>query len=211
MKVHLVAIVLGLSAIAYADVRDILNNPQQSIYANFPGQPFSKQGTGNKQFWWAETGASPFTRQNAATHNTHNTLHNTPQQQSHHHNHQQPQAHTKRHDQYAHNPFMQQLQQQQQSDFYAHMASLSGAPNDVNGLMTDANFARYARPAPKIPCYGASQVCAPKDACRNGFISESDLGLVQSQANVSRRYFFFLFLFHCRFFSPTTDGQSRQI
>ncbi|XP_070506549.1 inactive serine protease scarface-like isoform X2 [Chironomus tepperi] len=217
MKVHLVAFVLGLAAITSADVRDILNNPHQSIYTNgnFAGQPFTKQQyqqqqnvqNPSKQFWWADTPFSPFSKSdNVNTQNSgcgsgclsQNTLHNTQQQ-----------AHTKRNDRYVHNPFMQnvfasqqqyqqqqshyqqqkqqpQSQPQQYSNIYAQMASLSGTPNEVNSLMTDAtvsqSFSQY-RPVPKTPCYGASQVCAPKNACRNGFISESDLGLVQSQAN----------------------------
>lgn len=217
MKVHLLAFVLGLvAAIANADVSHVLNNR----HGNFAGQPFSKQiqpqqqqqsiqsSGNNNRYWWAETHSSPFTKRSDTSNTlinhpqqhqqqhlnaqTHNTLHNTPPQQ----------IYTKRHEQFAQIPFVQtafarQLQQpqpqyHQQSNIYAHMASLSGTPNEVNGLMTDANFARY-RAAPKIPCYGASQVCAPKGACRNGFISESDLGLVQSQANVSVIFYYLLF------------------
>ncbi|KAL7026812.1 hypothetical protein ACKWTF_005177 [Chironomus riparius] len=227
MKVHLLAFVLGLAAITSADVRDILNNPHQSVYsnANFAGQPFTKQQyqqqqniqNPSKQFWWADTPFSPFSKsENVNTQNggcgsgclSQNTLHNTQQQkQQNYYQHEiSTQTHTKRNDRYIQNPFMQnviasqqqphyqqqkqhqqpQYQPQQYSNIYAQMASLSGTPNEVNSLMTDAtvsqSFSQY-RPVPKIPCYGASQVCAPKNACHNGFISESDLGLVQSQAN----------------------------
>jgi hypothetical protein len=218
MKVHIMAFMLGLAALAGADVRDILNNPHQSVYTkgNFAGQPFTKQQyqpqqnvqDTSKQFWWAETPFSPFSKaqtvdtqdsgcgsgcssQNTITHNTH-YQHNSPQQ-----------VDTKRHERYTHNPFMQnalanaqqqqhqqaQYQPQQYSDIYAQMASLSGSPTEVNSLMTGPAVTQKQqqyRPVPKVPCYGASQVCAPKNACRNGFISESDLGLVQSQANVSK-------------------------
>lgn len=222
MKVHLLAFMLGLAAIASADVRDILNNKHQSVYTNgnFAGQPFTKQQyqqqqtvqTPSKRFWWAETPFSPFSKsQNVDTQNSgcgssclpQNTLHNTQQhQQTYYQPETAPQSHTKRNDRYSHNLFTQnaianqqlqsqpqQYQQPQQySNIYAQMASLSGTPSEVNDLMTDTTVSQtynQYRPVPKIPCYGASQVCAPKNACHNGFISESDLGLVQSQANVS--------------------------
>lgn len=201
MKVHFVAFMMGLVAMASADVRDVLNNRHQSVYPSV-GQPFSKQQTQNfatgnaKRFWWAESPLSPFTRsershsinnQNSGCGSgcaTQNTIHNTHQQhQPQFHQQPQQQIHTKQQQQaYSQNPFMQNAIAKQQN-IYAQMASLSGSPNEVNNLMADSAF-RY-RPAPKIPCYGASQVCAPKDSCRSGFISESDLRLVQSQANVS--------------------------
>jgi hypothetical protein len=199
MKVNLLAFVLGLSAaLVCADVRDILNNNHhQAIYPS-KGQPFAKQqqinhdagnfniNNNNNRYWW-DTPISPFsnTQQNSILHDT--QQHYTHEQHQQQPNYQQPQIHTKQHD-YSQNPFMQNAiasRQIQAQNFYAQMASLSGSPSEVNNLMTDHNsFApRYQQRT--IPCYGASQVCAPKDACRNGFISESDLGLVQSQANVS--------------------------
>jgi hypothetical protein len=207
MNSHILAFIVGLVALANGDVRDILKN-QQSVFS--AGQPFAKQqhhsaavvsnAAGNsKRFWWAESPNSPFSKNinvggigcgsNCAP--QHNTIHNTrhiqnslPQQQ---------QFNTKRQD-YSHNPFMSgAFRQQQQPNFYAQMASLSGSPNEVNNLMADTFAPTRYYQAPKIPCYGALQVCAPKDACRNGLINENDLNLVQSQANVSNNLFFTIF------------------
>jgi hypothetical protein len=194
MNMHVVAFVVGLVALANADVRDVLKN-QQTVFST--GQPFAKQqhqniasAAGNaKRFWWAGQN-SPFAKSNFGSSPQQNTLHITPshyQQQ----NFQLPQQHhTKRND-YSDNPFMSGAYKQQQN-IYAQMASLSGSPSEVNNLMADNSFApRYQ--AAKIPCYGALQVCAPKDACRNGFINENDLGLVQTQANVSKNLFEYIF------------------
>lgn len=198
MNMHIVAFVVGLVvALANADVRDVLKN-QQSVFS--AGQPFAKQqhhsitAAGNakqQQFWWADSPHSPFTKSItsgigcgsgcASQLNQLNTIHNTPQQHL-----------TKRQD-YSHNPFMSGAYRQQQN-IYAQMASISGSPNEVNNLMADAiSPSRYHQnaAAPKIPCYGALQVCAPSSACRTGFISENDLGLVQTQSNVSNFVVFF--------------------
>lgn len=192
MNMHIVAFVVGLVvALANADVRDVLKN-QQSVYS--AGQPFAKQhsinaaaaGNAKQQFWWADSPHSPFSKSittgcGSGCASQLNTKHNTPQQHL-----------TKRQD-YSHNPFMSGAYRQQQN-IYAHMASISGSPNEVNNLMADAispsSYHQNAA-APKIPCYGALQVCAPKAACRSGFISENDLGLVQSQSNVSSFLCFF--------------------
>lgn len=193
MNMHIVAFFVGLVALANADVRDVLKN-QQSVYS--AGQPFAKQqhhtiaAAGNakqQQFWWADSPHSPFTKSittgigcGSGCASQLNTIHNTPQQH-----------HTKRQD-YSHNLFMSGAYRQQQN-IYAQMASISGSPNEVNNLMADAiSPPRYHQNAVKIPCYGALQVCAPQSACRSGFISENDLGLVQSQSNVSNFvcYFF---------------------
>lgn len=192
---HIAAfITVGLVALANADVRDVLKN-QQSVFS--AGQPFVKQqqnhlttNAAGKQlrFWWAESPHSPFSN-SISNNEIYNTIHNTPQQH-----------HTKRQD-YSQNPFMngayRHQQHEHQQNIYAQMASLSGSPNEVNNLMLDAvTQPRYYQTsvAPKIPCYGALQVCAPKGTCRNGFISENDLNLVQSQSNVSIFYFNFYLL-----------------
>jgi hypothetical protein len=203
MNTHILAFIVGLVALANGDVRDILKNQQFS-----PGQPFSKQqhhsaaaatnAAGNvKRFWWAESPNSPFSKSinvggigcGSSCAPQHNTIHNTRHIQHPQQLQQQEQFNTKRQD-YSHNPFMSgALRQQQQPNFYAQMASLSGSPNEVNNLMADSFAPTRYYQAPKIPCYGALQVCAPKDACLNGLISENDLALVQSQANVSKTFF----------------------
>lgn len=191
MNMHVVAFVVGLVALTNADVRDVLKN-QQAVFST--GQPFAKQqhqniasAAGNaKRFWWAEPN-SPFKRSTfgsgcgSGCSSPHNTIHITPPQQ----NFQLPQQHhTKRQD-YSQNPFMSGAYRQQQN-IYAQMASISGSPSEVNNLMADNHSPHYQQAvAPKIPCYGALQVCAPKEACRNGFINQNDLDLVQTQANVS--------------------------
>lgn len=182
---HVVAFIVGLVALTNADVRDVLRN-QQNVYST--GQPFAKQqqhqniasAAGNeKRFWWADSN-SPFSKSNAGSDfsSPQNTIHITPPHYQQQKLQLPPQHHTKRQDCGT---------CRQQQNIYAQMASLSGSPSEVNNLMADSFSPRYqqAAAAPKIPCYGALQVCAPKNACRNGFISEKDLSLVQTQANVS--------------------------
>lgn len=185
MNMYVAFVVLGLVALTNADVRDVLKN-QQSV-----GQPFAKQqhqniasASGNsKRFWWADSSNSPFTNPGFGSERHENTIHITPS-----HYQQLPQQHhTKRQD-YSHNPFMSGLYKQQQN-IYAHMASISGSPDEVNNLMADAFSSPRYQQSQRVPCYGALQVCAPKDACQNGFISENDLGKVQTQSNVSMSKF----------------------
>ena len=193
MNMHVIAaFIVGLVALTNADVRDVLKN-QQSVISS--GQPFAKQhihqniapfaGNSNR-FWWAHSEHSPFTNFNNQIGSgfiQQNTKHFSQTQQK---RQLPPQHHTKSHD-YSQNPFMNGAYRQQQQNIYAQMASLSGSPLEVNNLMSDNMSPRYQSSAPKIPCYGALQVCAPKDACQNGFINENDLGLVQTQSNVSDR------------------------
>jgi hypothetical protein len=196
----LALIIVGLTIAVNADVSHVVNHHHAShnTLLNHPGQPFTKQqqsgidshaGNGNR-YWWAETPNSPFSVK-SHTVNTfsqndidtagcgsgcaQNILHNTQQQKQQH--------------DYSHNPFMNG---QYRQNVYAQMASLSGTPTEVNNLMTDTTVSGQYRFVPKIPCYGASQVCAPKGICRNGFISESDLTLVYTQANVSYLFIFLL-------------------
>lgn len=193
MNVHFVAFVMGLVvALTAADVSHLkqssfasnsLSNDDQNYVAIKFNNAGNTQNT-NSRYWWMNTETSPFrkthnSQQNQpilsnsfdTLHQTHNTLHETQQQN------------------YNQNPFLNAKSPQHHNNIYAHMATLSGSPSEVNGLMQDTtqsiNIAQRYQPAPKVPCYGASQVCAPKNICQNGFISESDLGLVLSQSNVS--------------------------
>lgn len=203
MKVHLVAFVaVGLViGITRADVSHLSSNyapnslnpndDQDYVSINFDKNIAS---AGNKQhkYWWMNTENSPFSNKNIQNNqiNTrnvlgahseqrqhHNTLHNTQNQHQNYENYQQ-----------QHQQPRQQEQQFTSNNIYAHMTSLSGSPSEVNSLMHDAHsqsnyIARQY--TPKIHCYGATQVCAPIEACENGFISEGNLGLVLSQSNVS--------------------------
>lgn len=151
---------------------------------------FNNAGNNQNRYWWMNTETSPFSKtqnnqspkfeQAGALQTRNNILHET------------------QHQNYNQNPFLngntqhhQQLRlNQQTNNAYAHMTTLSGSPSEVNNLIKDTtkqtkNIAEQYRPATRTPCYGASQVCAPKDVCNNGFISMSDLELVQSQSNVS--------------------------
>lgn len=184
MNALLVAFVVGL-AVASADVSHLkqpafasnnLNDDFVSIKFNDAGNTQKK----NSRYWWMNTETSPF-RQTHNNHENHQTL-----SRSHDTLHQTQNILHETQQNYNQNPFKTP---QQYSNIYAHMATLSGSPSEVNSLMHDTtqanNIAQRYQPAPKIPCFGASQVCAPKDACENGFISESNLGLVLSQSNVS--------------------------
>lgn len=151
------------------------------VSINFNNKIASSAGNNNNKYkyWWMNTETSPFSdiphpqKTRADSQSQHkNTLHDTHDIRE----HQQQQSH------FTRNP---------NNNIYAHMTSLSGSPSEVNNLMFDtpsqSNYiARQYSPQSKTPCYGATQVCAPKDACDNdGFISEKNLGLVLSQANVS--------------------------
>lgn len=179
------ALVLGLSALARADVSHL---KPSSIATNSLSNDDKLNSAGNARYWWLNTESSPFTKSHnnqnyepqidvrGGEHQTQNILHDT----------QQPN--------YRQNPFLnantRQQPEQHDSHNYKHMATLSGSPSEVNNLMLDTpqtrNIADSYRPVPRIPCYGASQVCAPNDACENGFIREKNLGLVLSQSNVSQ-------------------------
>lgn len=172
MNMHLVAFLVGLVTLAKADVSHLKQASFASNSLDDVSIRFNSAGNAqNSRYWWQNTQTSPFTK--------------TAQQQhiSHEQNHiQNPHFNVK----------TQHHQSQQRSNAYANMATLSGSPSEVNSLTHDTaqqtnNIADQYRPfVPKIPCYGATQVCAPKAACQHGFIRESDLGLVQSQANVSQ-------------------------
>jgi hypothetical protein len=201
MKVHLVAfiavcLVIGITR---ADVSHLSSNhapnslnsndDQDYVSINFNKNIASAGNNNNKQhkYWWMNTPNSPFSNKQNNQINTRNVLdsqleqqqnilHNTQQHQNYHQQHQQPR------------------EQFTSNNIYAHMTSLSGSPSEVNSLMHDAHsqsnyIARQYSPQSKTPCYGATQVCAPKDACEDGFISEQNLGLVLSQSNVSFGFF----------------------
>lgn len=191
-SMHLVAFVLGLMALARADVSH-LKQSSNALSSDDLSPKINNAGNAqNPRFWWLNTESSPFTKSHNNQNQNYNTLQTAfdvrggePQSQNILHETQQPN--------YSQNPFLnaktQQQASQHDSHIYEHMATLSGSPSDVNNLMLDTpqtrNIADSYRPVPKIPCYGASQVCAPKDACENGFIREKNLGLVLSQSNVS--------------------------
>lgn len=179
---HLVTFVVGLVALTRADVSHLKHS---SVASNSLADEVSIKfnSAGNDRYWWMNTKSSPFTKSD--THDTlgafdqehqqtHNTVHDT--QQNFFLN-ARPQQHQQSHPRHPSN------------NHFAHMATLSGSPSEVNNLMQDttqtSNIASRYRSTAKIPCFGATQVCAPIAACRNGFISERDLGLVLSQSNVS--------------------------
>jgi hypothetical protein len=186
MNALLVAFVVGLAvALTAADVSHLkqstfasntLNDDFVSIKFNNDAGNTQK----NSRYWWMNTETSPFRQ-------THNNLQNHQILSSHDTLHQTQNTLHETQQNYNQNPFINAKSPQHYNNIYAHMATLSGSPSEVNSLMHDTtnNIAQRYQPAPKIACYGASQVCAPKDACENGFISESNLGLVLSQSNVS--------------------------
>lgn len=178
MNMHFVAFLVGFLTLAKADVshlkqasfasNSLTNDDQDYVSIKFNNAGNTRNT--NNRYWWMNTETSPFTKTSHQT-QEHN-LHDTHQQNSF------LNAKT-----YQHKP-------QHNNNIYANMATLSGSPSEVNSLMQDTTYTNYIAGqyrsyAPKIPCYGASQVCAPKDACENGFISERNLGLVLSQSNVS--------------------------
>lgn len=191
---HLVTFVVGLVALTRADVSHLKHS---SVPSNSLSDEVSIKfnNAGNNRYWWMNTKSSPFTKSD-----THDTLRAFDQEQ------QQPhQTQNILHD--TQNRFLNarpqqhhQQAQQQSNNIYAHMATLSGSPSEVNNLMLDTtqtnNIINRYRPVAKVPCYGATQVCAPKDVCQNGFISERDLGLVLSQSNVSIAAWCFFFSSH---------------
>jgi len=194
---------LGLAALASADVSHLK-------------QPQDQQSFGNNQhrYWWLDTEISPFTRKRQTVdHNEleslraasgcalgncglHQQQHNTQQHQNLHNTQQHQQQPIQNPFNTLHHVPQHQNIPSQSNDIYAHMATLSGSPSEVNNLMTDTTQqfnninsfgSRYDQHQRRtVPCYGASQVCAPNDACSNGYISESNLGLVLSQSNVSK-------------------------
>lgn len=183
-----VAFVVGLAvALTAADVSHLKQSTfaSNSLGDDFVSIKFNDAGNTQKNspYWWMNTETSPFSQTHNSHQNdqilsrSHDTLHQTQ-----HITHETQQN-------YNQNPFINAKSAQHYNNIYAHMATLSGSPSEVNSLMHDTtqanNIAQRYQPAPKVPCFGATQVCAPKDACENGFISESNLGLVLSQSNVS--------------------------
>jgi hypothetical protein len=187
MNAHFVAFVVGLAAVALtaADVSHLkqssfasnsLSNDDQQNYVSIKFNNAGNTQNTDSRYWWMNTETSPFrkTHNNQQNHQilseSYDTLH-----QTHNNLHETQQQH------YNQNPFLN-------ANSYAHMATLSGSPSEVNSLMQDTTqdiAQRYQPATSKVPCYGASQVCAPKQACENGFIAEANLGLVLSQSNVS--------------------------
>lgn len=172
MNICIVTFIVGVVAtVTRADVSHLKN----SAFA--PNSVLPSAGNAKQsRYWWMNTETSPFTnsRNNFNSPQTvarlggvQNTLHKSQQQ----HNH-------------INDPFRNGDSQQ---STYGQSNTLSGSPFEVNNLSKEnINFvAQRYQTAPKVPCYGASQVCAPKDACESGFISEKNLGLVLSQSNVS--------------------------
>lgn len=180
MNTFFVAFVVGLAvALTAADVSHLkqssfaLNTLNDQDYVSIKFNDAGNTQKQNSRYWWMNTETSPFRQTHNNLDRSHNTLHQT---QNILHETQQ-------------NPFINVKTPHHYSNIYAHMATLSGSPSEVNSLMNDMtqanNIAQSYQPAPKTPCFGASQVCAPNDACENGLISESNLGLVLSQSNVS--------------------------
>lgn len=108
---------------------------------------------------------------------------------------------------YSHNPFINSVKQTPQSstnNLFKQMAQISGSPIEVNSLSSSSSSSQtnqyqqqslpqnnyyqqqQQQQAPRIPCHGPTQICAPKRVCSNGLIRESDLGLVLSQSKVSQ-------------------------
>lgn len=200
MKVHSLALlVVGLViSVTRADVSHLKTSNYASnslhtndaeaqpdfVSINFNNKISSAAGNNKHKYWWMNTESSPFSdTQHERQHQTRNIFDDSQSKQ-------QNTLHDT-HDTHEHQQHRINLQfTPNRNNIYAHMTSLSGSPIEVNNLMFDApspsNYiARQYRPQSKIPCYGATQVCAPKDACENGLISERNLGLVLSQANVS--------------------------
>lgn len=214
-KMQFVAfMVVGLVACSRADVSHLKqsnfasNSLSSDDQVNNIAIKFNNAGNNQNRYWWMNTETSPFTnKQNfnpsselqqavkaGALHTRNNILHET------------------QHQNYNQNPFLngnikQQLRQNQPTNnVYAHMTTLSGSPSEVNNLAKDTTtqtkyIAEQYRPVTRIPCYGASQVCAPKGICNNGFITMRNLGLVQSQSNVSIFMILCLLLIHWKWFN----------
>lgn len=209
MNVYLLAFMVGLVALTRADVSHLKhttftsnalspNDDQNNVSIKFNNAGNIQNS--NTRYWWMNTENSPFTktRKNEQIQNSFDTLHSfsaTGSEKPTHNiiqdtQHQQQNL-IQRHNQ---NRFQNVNTYQQQSHhnnkIYAHMAKLSGSPSEVNSLMQDTTHQtsyvadRY-RLVQKIPCYGAIQVCALKDACKDGFIDERNLRFVMSQSNVS--------------------------
>lgn len=192
MNVHFLAFVVGLITLTHADVSHLkhasfASNTLSNDDHNQVAIKFNNAGNTqnpNYRYWWMNTDSSPFTK----THNRNSFQADVAASDEHQTQHITHDTHQQK---YIQNPFLNAKTQQPRhnNNIYAHMATLSGSPSEVNSLMQDTTQTNYIadryRPVPKTPCYGASQVCAPKDACQSGFISESNLGLVLSQSNVS--------------------------
>lgn len=167
MNICIVTFIVGVAAtLTRADVSH-LKSPAFTLNS------VSNAGnTKNSPYWWMNTETSPFSnsRNNfntptvARLGGAQNTLHKSQQ-----HN-------------YINDPFRNVNLQQ---NTYGQSTTLSGSPLEVNNLSKENINIVAQRYQTKISCYGASQVCAPKDACENGYISERNLGLVLSQYNVS--------------------------
>lgn len=193
MKAHLIALaIVGLLAVTRADVSHLKNSnslhtskssDDDIVSIKFNDKIASAAGNNNRyKYWWMNTATSPFSDIPHATSDK-NTLDDS---QSRHQN-----TLHDTHDTHDYQRLRINEHSTRNNNIYAHMTSLSGSPDEVNNLMFDApsqsNYiARQYSPQTKIPCFGATQVCAPKDACADGLISERNLGLVLSQANVSR-------------------------
>jgi hypothetical protein len=156
------------------------------VSINFNNKIASAGNNNKYKYWWMNTETSPFSDIPHPNNDRHQKTRGDSQSQ---HKNTLHDTHDIR----------EQQQQHQFNQFtrnYAHMTSLSGSPDEVNNLMFDtpsqSNYiARQYSSQSKLPCYGATQVCAPEDACDNGLISEKNLGLVLSQANVSFEYIYF--------------------
>lgn len=163
MNLCIVTFIVGVVTLTTrADVSHLKNS------AAFTLNSVSNAGNAkNSRYWWMNTETSPFSNSRANFNNNpqHHTLHKSQQQ----HN-------------YINDPFRNVNSQQ---STYGQSTTLSGSPFEVNNLSKENINIVAQRTAPKIPCHGASQVCAPRDACESGFISEKNLGLVLSQSNVS--------------------------
>ena len=181
--------------------------------ASYSSKAFNAGNNQDNQdrYWWMNTGASPFTRntgtQNQNTHSIASTANNgctstacTASAGTLNIKHDTQHA-NKRND-YSQNPFINNAKQTPQSstnNLFKQMAQISGSPLEVNSLSSSSQTNQYQQSpqnnyyqqqqqqqAPRIPCHGPTQICAPKRVCSNGLIRESDLGLVLSQSRVSQ-------------------------
>lgn len=234
---HLQAFLLGVALVstAHADVSHLANQQQSNAinsaahtfvaasgqivkqsYNPNGGASYSSKvynagnnNQDNNRYWWMNSGASPFTKNQ----NTLNNHADTGTQINTHRsntngctstsctatagtlNIKHDKQHVKQND-YSHNPFINAKNTPQSStnNLFKQMAQISGSPLEVNSLSsTNQQNSYYSQQAPRIPCHGPTQICAPKRVCSNGLIHESDLGLVLSQSKVSQRNYLLFF------------------
>lgn len=168
MNVYIMTFIVGVVAtLTRADVSHLKNSA--FTLNSVPNAGNVK----NSRYWWMNTETSPFSK-SQNNFNTPQLGHAGAQNTLH-----KSQQHNNINDPFGHGNLQQNTYGQ---------STLSGSPVEVNNLSQENEniVAQHYQTASKIPCYGASQVCAPKDACEGEYISEKNLGLVLSQYNVSK-------------------------